>query len=927
MPSVYIGQNAGKDAGGMFRVYSMLYKYLPQYGWEIAKDIQSADVVNFHIAAYEDVPINKPLVVSSHGMLWEGDGWGNIGKKVNEACLDAYMKADVVTAPSLFVANAIARHTMIKPLVVRHGIDFKEWQPLPFSRDYVLWNKARVDIVNDPGIVNLLAKLRPDINFVTTFGEKASNVLVTGKIEPDEMKHVVAEAGVYLASIQESGAPCFGVLEAMACGIPVVSLKYGGTAEIIQHKITGYLAKNPQEIIEGIDYCIAHRYELAKNALEIASRHFSIENSIQGYIAAYQRAIDLNNSYQKDVSIVIPCHNLDRFVGRAIQSALNQTHESIEVIVVNDASTDQSQEIIDSFGDKIKTIHLRQNQHVSEARNIGVQHATGRYILPLDADDGLYPNAAKDMVEALSNRNYWIAYGKLYLVGEEDLSKGFETGWPNGAEYEKQIAGFNRLPYSSMYRKQMWINLGGYRRRIRRGVEDADFWTRALSFGYKAAYTHSFTLNYTQRISSLGKINPDGSKAWLQWFGWSRNPEITPYGSGAARGPDSFDPPQITYIIPVGPGHESYIQTCLDSLLAQTESYWEAIVINDTGKRWFNGKKNHYYFNGTSFARIIDGNVNHGVAWARNRGLELARADRVVFLDVDDIALPYSTRLLAEMQRQIGGWIYGDWYHYDGNTATYSEAQDWSVDGIRRKMLGPITACYPTQDARDVGGFTEDAPGWEDWDFQLKLLEHGVCGTRIQYPIITYNMHLGNRRESNFADAENLLKYIKSRYGDKNMGCSKCGGKNTVIIRPAISEGMGAMELEGMTVLVYTGQRKQKHTYKSKTVRGAQPYSIRWNTPFAAFDSDVPSFLEIPGFHVYEAPPKPEAIEEPEPLLTEQLPVVKTIDQSALDEKTADILSKAGFVTLDDIKKATDDELLNVKGIGQVRLKAIRNVV
>lgn len=201
MPSVYIGQNAGKDAGGMFRVYNMLYEYLPKLGWDIASDQQSADVVNFHIGIYEDVPVNKPLVLSSHGMLWANDGWGRVGDKINKLCLDAYHKADVVTAPSRFVADAIARHTMIKPMVVRHGIDTTLWEPSPFPRDYVLWNKARVDTVNDPGIVALLAKMLPNINFVTTFGEPGENVTVTGKIDPDKMRYIVAEAGVYLASV------------------------------------------------------------------------------------------------------------------------------------------------------------------------------------------------------------------------------------------------------------------------------------------------------------------------------------------------------------------------------------------------------------------------------------------------------------------------------------------------------------------------------------------------------------------------------------------------------------------------------------------------------------------------------------------------------------------------------------------------------
>lgn len=93
-------------------------------------------------------------------------------------------------------------------------------------------------------------------------------------------------------------------------------------------------------------------------------------------------------------SIVIPCYNQARFVGQAIQSALAQTYASIEVVVVNDGSTDGSAEVIGSFGRRIISIE-QENLGLSAARNRAIRAANGEYIVLLDADDMLLPNCVE----------------------------------------------------------------------------------------------------------------------------------------------------------------------------------------------------------------------------------------------------------------------------------------------------------------------------------------------------------------------------------------------------------------------------------------------------------------------------------------------------------------------------------------------------
>jgi glycosyltransferase involved in cell wall biosynthesis len=90
------------------------------------------------------------------------------------------------------------------------------------------------------------------------------------------------------------------------------------------------------------------------------------------------------------VSIIIPCYNSERFIEEAINSAINQTYKNIEVIVINDCSTDKSLDIITSFSSKIHIENFLVNQGVQRARNRGIELAKGEYIKFLDSDDVLF---------------------------------------------------------------------------------------------------------------------------------------------------------------------------------------------------------------------------------------------------------------------------------------------------------------------------------------------------------------------------------------------------------------------------------------------------------------------------------------------------------------------------------------------------------
>jgi glycosyltransferase involved in cell wall biosynthesis len=124
------------------------------------------------------------------------------------------------------------------------------------------------------------------------------------------------------------------------------------------------------------------------------------------------------------VSIVIPCHNQARFLGEAIASALGQTHAPIEVIVVDDGSTDGTAGIAAKFSPRVTCLRQR-NRGAPRARNAGLSRARGDLLLFLDADDRLLPDAVAAGVEALAQHPEWaFVSGHVRLIACDGTVEG-----------------------------------------------------------------------------------------------------------------------------------------------------------------------------------------------------------------------------------------------------------------------------------------------------------------------------------------------------------------------------------------------------------------------------------------------------------------------------------------------------------------------
>lgn len=125
------------------------------------------------------------------------------------------------------------------------------------------------------------------------------------------------------------------------------------------------------------------------------------------------------------VSVIIPVYNAEKTIAQTLASVFAQTYHPIEIIVVNDGSTDSTAAVLTGYSDKIKVITI-ENSGVSYARNLGHSHAKGKYIQFLDSDDLLMPHKISLQVHALEKSNADVAYGnwqRFTQQGEEILVK------------------------------------------------------------------------------------------------------------------------------------------------------------------------------------------------------------------------------------------------------------------------------------------------------------------------------------------------------------------------------------------------------------------------------------------------------------------------------------------------------------------------
>ena len=224
------------------------------------------------------------------------------------------------------------------------------------------------------------------------------------------------------------------------------------------------------------------------------------------------------------VSIIVPVYNVEKYLGHAIESALEQTYKNLQIILVDDGSTDNSGNICDEYKQKdrrIEVIH-KENGGLSDARNKGLDIANGKYIMFLDSDDFFEPNAVKTMYKEIKEKNADFVIGNYINTdpdGEKWQNSIFDEKIYNNfklsiTDYEKSFFVMNSAVWNKIFKKEFIDKLN---LRFIKGLpaEDAIFTTYCFVNTDKVYYTKEVIYNYRQNYKA-GTISTNCTKKYFE---------------------------------------------------------------------------------------------------------------------------------------------------------------------------------------------------------------------------------------------------------------------------------------------------------------------------------------------------------------------------------------------------------------------------
>lgn len=210
------------------------------------------------------------------------------------------------------------------------------------------------------------------------------------------------------------------------------------------------------------------------------------------------------------ISVIIPVYNVEDYIRQSIDSVLNQTYKNLEIILVDDGAKDNSGKICDEYknvDERIKVIH-KINSGVSSARNVGIDIATGKYIMFLDSDDFLEKNACELLYKAIEKVNTEYVMGNyIYTTfeGEKwdspmfDIQENFEV---TITDYKKSFFVMNSVVWNKIFKRD-FIETNKLRFAEGALAEDAIFTSFLYTHTDKGYFIKDVILNYRQNKENV----------------------------------------------------------------------------------------------------------------------------------------------------------------------------------------------------------------------------------------------------------------------------------------------------------------------------------------------------------------------------------------------------------------------------------------
>ncbi len=202
------------------------------------------------------------------------------------------------------------------------------------------------------------------------------------------------------------------------------------------------------------------------------------------------------------VSVVIPYYMQPETIVETLLSVYNQSYRNFEVILVNDGDTKEVEDVVNNNAQLFPDLNLKyfrkENEGLAATRNFGISKAEGKYVLPLDSDDMLASDFLKETV------NYLEQHKDIDFVFTETLFYGAKNEiWAFRDFDPSYLIKRNMMTCTTLFRKEVWVQTGGYRTNMKHGYEDWDFWITASENGFKGGNIHLPLFLYRRKKDSM----------------------------------------------------------------------------------------------------------------------------------------------------------------------------------------------------------------------------------------------------------------------------------------------------------------------------------------------------------------------------------------------------------------------------------------
>lgn len=220
------------------------------------------------------------------------------------------------------------------------------------------------------------------------------------------------------------------------------------------------------------------------------------------------------------ISVIIPTYNRAKVLKKSIDSVLNQTFADIELIVVDDASTDDTDRLIKNINDKrVRYIKLDKNLGACNARNVGVKHSIGEYVAFQDSDDIWYPEKLEKQYEYIKKNDLDFVFCGMSRIKLEDPSKQYfypNVDLDDSKSYFTQLLYLNRVGTQTILCKKECFEQIKFDINLKR-FQDWDFALQAAKI-FKMGYLRECLVDSYIQLDSISKSKKANKKAWKSLY-------------------------------------------------------------------------------------------------------------------------------------------------------------------------------------------------------------------------------------------------------------------------------------------------------------------------------------------------------------------------------------------------------------------------